>query len=68
MQAVIVGELLSWSSQGRSSPGWGEELTEACKKGADASEDRAGRKPPTRMRQLGMTLTGVILPNPMQVW
>jgi hypothetical protein len=50
--------------------GWSEELTEACKKGADASEseDRACRKPPTRMRQLSMTLTGVILPNPMQVW
>ena len=65
MQAVIVGELLSWSSSG-----WGEELTEARKKGADASEseDQARRKPPTRMRQLGMTLTGVILPNPMQVW
>ena len=57
-------------SRAEFSGGGSEELTEACKKGADASEseDRVCRKPPTRMRQLSMTLTGVILPNPRQVW
>ena len=75
VQAVMVGELLSWSS-----PGWSEELTDACKTRAGASSDWRAEEPPTRMRQpravslhidptlTRVPLTGVKLPNPVQVW
>lgn len=72
VQAVIAGELLSWSS-----PGQYEELTDACKKGIGASSDWCAEEPPTRMRQpravslhvdptlTRVPLTGVNLPNPV---